>query len=556
MITDDQLLSSPTIREALGRMRGVGLDKIAGVPTLEAAVLDLTTKFAYALLKQARITNGLRSAEKLAGRYSDGLGTTALLGAGGATLGAIGGYDGAESANPDGAYYDRIGPAAAGALGGAVAVPVGAVAGGALGLMGGALAHRLGAPAWVPGLAAVSGAIPGAVKSPHAVGKYIGEKTAGLQNEGYYTGLQMGVLPGVLGGIAGASATPEGADHGHAFLQGAGGGTIGGLVGGTAGYMLGRPFGMGAATGMGLAGALGLGAYAGHNAGKAYPLSTEDVDAQLAAIEGGKSAPLLRSEAPRAVDEDAEVAKIATILGNTFKRAPKATPAAAPAAAAGELPEFIRNFKPAPPPAKAPVERTMSVTSTPKPIQAFDPHELQANAFLARLKPASGTPDGPFRLSNMKGRTVTAALQIPGSIMRGGLAGAGVGAVGGAVGAGEGNRMQGALGGAATGAAIGAGGGQLARTNYRSAMKGIDASGRNSQKLQQQYGVMRDGAIKAFGDSKDDVALRYLNTMRGGRLGGVHGAEKQRMLTLAGGTAAAGLGATGIAAAASPSERR
>ena len=475
MITDDQLLSSPTIREALGRMRGVGLDKIAGVPTLEAAVLDLTTKFAYALLKQARVQSGLQSAAKL----------------------------------------------------------------------------------------------------------------AGLQNEGYYTGLQMGVLPGVLGAAAGSLAAPEGADHGHAFLQGAGGGTIGGLVGGTAGYMLGRPFGMGAATGMGLAGALGLGAYAGHNAGKAYPLSTEDVDAQLAAIEGGKSAPLLRSEAPRAVDEDAEVAKIANVLQRVFRRptggpvpghapAPRAADAvvAMPGGAAkitgGSaaatpnkviLPEYIRNHQPAElPKMQSAVERMAPPSTAPKtkakPTQTFDPHELQANAFLAARRPISSEAGAPFTLAGMKGRTVTAALQIPGSIMRGGLAGAGIGAVGGAIGAGEGNRMQGALGGAAVGAGVGAGAGQLARRNFGNAMKGIDAAqgAGTANRMQAAQAFARGQTAQAArGGASWDDATKF---MARPEIAAVNQARGQRNLTLAGGTAAAGLGAAGIAAAASPSERR
>lgn len=429
MITDDQLLSSPAVRGALARMRGVGLDKIAGVPTLEAAVLDLTTKFAYALLKQARVQSGLQSAAKLAW-VTPGQGAAMLVGSS-ALAGGVGGYSGAMGANPQ---ADRVLPTAAGALGGVAALPVGALAGGALGFLGGRLAHGLGGSSALPIGGALAGGLSGAIYAPPAAGEYIGEKLTGLQ--------------------------------------------------------------------------------------------------------------------------DAEVAKIATILGNTFKRAPKATPAAAPAAAAGELPEFIRNFKPAPPPAKAPVERTMSVTSTPKPIQAFDPHELQANAFLARLKPASGTPDGPFTLAGMKGRTVTAALQIPGSIMRGGLAGAGVGAVGGAIGAGEGNRMQGALGGAAVGAGVGAGAGQLARRNFGNAMKGIDAAqgAGTANRMQAAQAFARGQTAQAArGGASWDDATKF---MARPEIAAVNQARGQRNLTLAGGTAAAGLGAAGIAAAASPSERR
>lgn len=448
MITDDQLLSSPAVRGALARMRGVGLDKIAGVPTLEAAVLDLTTKFAYALLKQARIEDGLKSANM-------------------------------------------------------------------------------------------------------------------LSSNDYLLGVGMGVLPTFVSGNAARNAAPEGSDAGFSELIGAGAGALAAPIGGGIGYGLGRIGGRTSGAVGGILGANLAALHFGSELGRRYHMQGDDADAQLGhyydpktddyeKIPGAsKTPPPLRSDAPR--PPVSEEAKIANILTNAFKRS---TPAAAtPAAAAGELPEFIRNFKPAPLPAKAapaaPPAAAPKVKA--KPTQTFDPHELQANAFLAKLKPASGTPDGPFRLSNMKGRTVTAALQIPGSIMRGGLAGAGVGAVGGAVGAGEGNRMQGALGGAAVGAGVGAGAGQLARTNYRSAMKGIDASGRNSQKLQQQYQRVQDSL---WDPNKAINVEKHRKALEGKHLKDIDAAHYQRIGTLVGGTAAAGLGATGIAAAASPSERR
>lgn len=74
MITDAQLLSSQTIQDVLARMGNQGLHKTAGAAllgvdevTLEAAVRDVSTKFAYQALRQAKIASALHSLESVVG---------------------------------------------------------------------------------------------------------------------------------------------------------------------------------------------------------------------------------------------------------------------------------------------------------------------------------------------------------------------------------------------------------------------------------------------------------------------------------------------------------
>lgn len=495
MITDDQLLSSSAVQGALARMRGQGLHKLANVPTLEAAVLDLTTKFAYALLKQARIEEGLESLDKLAAAPMAALRRVAPHAA------AMGGL-GALSGGAVGAAYDDADPMRGGLAG--------AAAGGLLGLGAGSIAGGKIRDSELLRHNAEKDLL-------HALRNGVGPAEGQISAELADAGVK------AVGTRAQEAATAQR----NALLSGGAAAALGGgLVGHVAGNTL--------------------------SAGDAPPPAPEVLPWDN--YDYRKVANLLQrvfrrptggpvpghAPAPRAADA------VVAMPGGAAKITGGA---AAPTPNKVILPEYIRNHQPVElPKMQTGAERVSSPSAAPKvkakPTQTFDPHELQANAFMSRLKPASGAAEGPFTMAGMKGRTVTAAFAVPGSVMRGGLAGAGVGAVGGAIGAGEGNRMQGALGGAALGAGVGAGAGQVARMNYRAGMEGLTAAGKNTQALQTGFGRM---AARAAKDVKAGDPSRALQRMQNPRFADVTRAELQRAGTLAGGAALAGVGAAAIA---------
>lgn len=503
MITDDQLLSSSTVQSALARMRGQGLHKLANAPTLDAAVLDLTTKFAYMLLKQARIEEGLESLDKLASPVTaaTAMPTLRRVVPHAAAMGGLG----ALSGGAVGATYDENDPVRGGLAG--------AVAGGLLGLGAGSIAGGKVRDAELLRHNAEKNLLQ-ALRN--GVGPAEGQISAELADAGVKA----------VGTRAQEAATAQR----NALLSGGAAAALGGgLVGHVAGNTL--------------------------RAGDAPPPASEVLPWDN--YDYGKVANLLQrvfrrptggpvpGHVPAPHAADAVVAMpggAAKITGG----------AAAPTPNKVILPEYIRNHQPVElPKMQTGAERVSPPSAASKakakPTQTFDPHELQANAFMSRLKPASGAAEGPFTLAGMKGRVSTAAFNVPGSIVRGGLAGAGVGAVGGAIGAGEGNRMQGALGGAALGAGVGAGAGQIARMNYRSGMQGLTAAGKNTQALQKGFANRAGRAVSDLRAGDSASALKHVDALRGSRFADITNAEMLRAGTLAGGAAAAGIGAAAIA---------